>query len=318
VAVLNSIDEDFFRFVTRGEPAAHSIVFVALGLLCGLFVARWSGRMVRTETAGEVLLSRSASYSLVALTALLFPALILAMIYGECQSITEGGSINWAQWRLLYQQALIALLIVATAVDLGCYLIPDTITLPGVLTGLGVATLLGNMQLIPVWVDWNQLDPITGPYIPEWIKNHPHWHGLAVSAAGLVTGASLTWLARQVSFWVLRVESLGFGDVTLMAMIGSFLGWQPVVFVFLIAPACGIVAGVTLKLVKGRRVLPYGPCLAAAAVIVLFTWKWLWTSTREVFGHWPTLAGLAALVVGGMAILLGLLRLYRAIPVTRS
>jgi hypothetical protein len=63
--------------------------------------------------------------------------------------------------------------------------------------------------------------------------------------------------------------------------------------------------------------LPYGPCLAAAAVLVLFTWRALWTRTRDLFGHPPTLAGLAVLVIGGMALLLGLLRLYRSIPVAR-
>jgi lipid-A-disaccharide synthase-like uncharacterized protein len=50
-------------------------------------------------------------------------------------------------------------------------------------------------------------------------------------------------------------------------------------------------------------------------VLVLFLWRWLWTPTREIFGHWPTLIGLVALVIFGMAFLLGLLRLYRAIPV---
>jgi hypothetical protein len=57
--------------------------------------------------------------------------------------------------------------------------------------------------------------------------------------------------------------------------------------------------------------------LSAAAVLVLFLWRWLWTPTREIFGHGPTLVGLVALVTVGMAVLLGLLRLYRAIPVER-
>jgi hypothetical protein len=52
-------------------------------------------------------------------------------------------------------------------------------------------------------------------------------------------------------------------------------------------------------------------------VLVLFTWRALWTRTRDLFGHPPTLAGLAVLVIGGMALLLGLLRLYRSIPVAR-
>ena len=180
-----------------------------------------------------------------------------------------------------------------------------------------MATCLGNMQLMPVWVDWNRWHPIEGPYIPEWIKLHPHWHGLAFSLAGLATGAGITWLARLTSQWVLRMEALGFGDVTLMAMIGSFLGWQPVIFVFMLAPLCGIVVAVTLRLFCGRIAVPYGPFLSAATLLVLLTWRWLWRPTREVFGHWPTLLGLGIGLIVGMATLLGLLRLYRSIPVER-
>jgi leader peptidase (prepilin peptidase)/N-methyltransferase len=100
-----------------------------------------------------------------------------------------------------------------------------------------------------------------------------------------------------------------------MAMIGSFLGWQPVVCVFLIAPLCGVVVALALRFAQGRRALPYGPCLACAAVVVLFTWRMIWERTRELFGHPPTLAGLAVLIIGGMTALLGIVRLYRSIPV---
>jgi leader peptidase (prepilin peptidase)/N-methyltransferase len=102
-----------------------------------------------------------------------------------------------------------------------------------------------------------------------------------------------------------------------MAMIGSFLGWQPVIFVFLLAPLCGIFVAVVLRLLYGRIVVPYGPFLSAATVLVLLTWRRLWTPTREVFGHWPTLLGLGIGIIVAMATLLGLLRLYRSIPVER-
>jgi leader peptidase (prepilin peptidase)/N-methyltransferase len=242
-------------------------------------------------------------------------ALVWAVISGECQAITEGGSIDWVQWRLLYQAALIAALVAATVLDLVCYVIPDAITLPATLLAVACATALGNMQLVPLWVDWNNVDPIRGPYIPDWIRHHPHWHGLAHSAAGMLAGAGVTWSARAIARAILRVEALGLGDVTLMAMVGAYLGWQPVIVVFLLGPLCGIVVAAALALTGGRRAMPYGPCLALAALVVLFAWKQLWLPTREIFGHWPTLVGLAALVIGGMALLLGLLRFYRSIPV---
>jgi leader peptidase (prepilin peptidase)/N-methyltransferase len=274
---------------------------------------------VARESEGMRCLSRYAKGAVVLSTGALFTVLVVAVMRGQegCQWVTEGGSINWGHWRLLYHYALITFLVVATTVDFDQYLIPDQITMPGVLVGITVATCLGNMQLMQIWVDWNHVDPIEGPYIPQWIKMHPHWHGLAYSLAGLATGAAITWLSRLISQWVLGMEALGFGDVTLMAMIGSFLGWQSVLFVFLLAPLCGIIGGISFRLLYGRIAVPYGPFLSAATVLVLLTWRWLWTPTREVFGHWPTLLGLGSGLVVGMAVLLGLLRLYRSIPVER-
>ena len=79
----------------------------------------------------------------------------------------------------------------------------------------------------------------------------------------------MTWLVRWLSSVVLGQESLGLGDVTLMAMIGSFLGWQPLVFVFLLAPLCGIAMGLGVRLVTNRTYIPFGPYLSMAAVVVL-------------------------------------------------
>ncbi|MBI3862364.1 MAG: prepilin peptidase [Planctomycetia bacterium] len=304
-----------FEFVTRGPAWIHVAVFLPLGLAVGAIVAAWSARMVARESDGERCLAGWSKGVIVVSLGGLYALLVVAVIHGHCQWITEGGSIDWGHWRLLYHYALIAFLAAATTVDFDQYIVPDHITMPGIIVGVAGATLFGNLQLMQVWVDWNQAKFPEGPYIPLWIKEHHHLHGLAFSVAGLVAGAGITWLTRAISQWVLGVEALGFGDVTLMAMVGSFLGWQPVIFVFLLAPVCGIATAVTSRLVWGRRALPYGPYLSFATVLVLLTWVWLWTPTRDIFGHWPTLLGLAAGMIAGMALLLGLLRVYRAIPV---
>ncbi|GIS60188.1 MAG: hypothetical protein CM1200mP2_24130 [Planctomycetaceae bacterium] len=85
-----------------------------------------------------------------------------------------------------------------------------------------------------------------------------------------------TWLVRSVSGLVLGREALGLGDVTLMAMIGSFVGWQPVLFIFLLAPFCGLVVGLLARVLTNRPFVPYGPFLAAAASVVLLAWRWIW------------------------------------------
>ena len=310
-------NDAFVRFVRFGPVAQHLLVFVPLGALAGVMVAKWSAYLIRRESEGTRALSRGWWWTVVGATAALYGALVVAVIQGNCQGVPEGGSIDWVHWRLLHHYALITFLMVATVIDFDQYLIPDEITLIGTAVGIASAIASGNMQLMHLWINWNAADPIMGPFIPEWIKDHWHWHALAWSLTGMATGAGITWVVRAVSHRVLGVEALGFGDVTLMAMIGSFLGWQPTAFVFLIAPMCGVVIGVANKLMHGRRAIPYGPYLACGTVVVLFTWKWLWTPTRDLFGHWPTLLGLALLATTSLAALLGLIRLYRAIPVKR-
>jgi leader peptidase (prepilin peptidase)/N-methyltransferase len=257
-----------------------------------------------------------------------FSSLVVALLFAlfawsvgklQCQSLTEGGSVDWIHWRILYHLTLITLLIVATAIDFRVYLIPDSITVTGVILGILGATWFGNLQLIPVWINANlEIPRLAGPYIPAWIKEHGHWHGLAWSLAGLIAGGGITWLVREISSRILGQEAMGFGDVTLMAMIGSFIGWQPVLLVFILSPVCAIPIAIAARFSSGKTYVPYGPYLSAATLVVLLTWRWFWPPLKYVFGHPPTIG----LLVGGalltMVILLSAIRGFRAIPTTRS
>ena len=225
---------------------------------------------------------------------------------------------EWWHARIVYHLVLMSLLVAATVTDLRDYLVPDAITIPGMLIALAGAAVSGNFQIVHLWIDWNvEVPGLIDAYVPAWLAAHQHLHGLVWSAAGLAAGGGITWVLRFVSSRLLGQQALGLGDVTLMAMIGSFLGWQPVVFVFLLAPFCGALVGLCVRLLTGRAFIPYGPYLAAATVVVLFTWKWLWDPTRLIFGHPPSLALLGGAALGGLVLLLVLLRLYRAIPIER-
>ena len=233
----------------------------------------------------------------------------IPMVYPATSELWHG--------RMIYHMALITLLVAATVTDLRDYLVPDAITIPGMLIGLAAAAISGHFQIVHLWIDWNAEVPLIGAYIPAWLKAHPHLHGVAWSAAGLLAGGGIMWVLRFVSSALLRQQTMGLGDVTLMAMVGSYLGWQPVIFVFLLAPFCGVSVAVPVRLGTGRSFIPYGPYLAAATVVVLFTWKWLWEPMRLIFGHMPSLALLGGVALGGLVVLLVLLRLYRAIPIER-
>jgi len=246
-------------------------------------------------------------------------ALNFAELELHCLETPEVQPPDWAwQTRVIYHALLAGLLIGATVIDLDCYVIPDQITAPGILCGIVFAAVAGDMQIAHLWVDWSYAIPqLRGPYIPEWYHDHHVVHALAWSIAGAVAGMVLTLLVRALSSRVIGQEAMGLGDVALMTLIGSFLGWQAVVLTFAVAPLTGLLVALIGKLIFNRPYLPYGPCLSAAALVVIFTWRWLWALTRLMFSDLVGLAILAAIGAVALTLLLGLLRLYRNIPTGR-
>jgi leader peptidase (prepilin peptidase)/N-methyltransferase len=223
--------------------------------------------------------------------------------------------------RLPYHLALLFFLWVATLTDFLDYVIPDEVIYPGIAIAVLGAFFSGELQMIHIWVDWDEAAmSLYGPWLPEWIKHHQHLHGLAWSIAGLSAGASITWLVRWLSGRILGYPALGGGDVTLMALIGAFLGWQPTLCALALAPLTGIVIGIGTRLISGRNFVAFGPWLACSALVVISTWRWLWAdyfSLRDIFGHWPTVVGLIGFAFACLIVLLVLLRLMRTLPASR-
>ena len=109
-----------------------------------------------------------------------------------------------------------------------------------------------------------------------WSMGGPHWVGLASSLAGIVIGGGLVWIVRIVASAVLHREAMGFGDVTLLAMIGAFLGWQAAIVVFFLAPLAAVVVGLARLLLRGEKEIPYGPFLCLAAAATVLAWPTIW------------------------------------------
>lgn len=223
----------------------------------------------------------------------------------------------WYYGRFGYHLFLFAVLTVAIGTDLRNYTIADLLMLTGAVAGVGLATVSGDLQTVHIWVDWNQEVPgLYGPYRPDWLSAHPHLHGFAWSVTGMITGAGLTYLLRVTAQYLLQKPALGLGDVTLMAMVGSYAGWQPVTLIMLLAPLLAIAIGIAVWLTTRRAFVAYGPYLALASIIVLSSWRWIWmTDLRLVFGHTRSLVTLAAAAGGTLVLLLGAMRLYQAIPI---
>jgi prepilin signal peptidase PulO-like enzyme (type II secretory pathway) len=76
---------------------------------------------------------------------------------------------------------------------------------------------------------------------------------------------------------------MGFGDVTLMAMIGAFVGWQASLIVFFVAPLLAIIKALGQWLLTGRKDIAFGPWLCIGALYVLLRWPAIWKWLSDVF-----------------------------------
>jgi leader peptidase (prepilin peptidase)/N-methyltransferase len=129
-------------------------------------------------------------------------------------------------------------LLIISFIDLAHKIVPDAITLPGILVGLFTSLTLTSTSV-----------------------------GLVNGILGLCLGGGLFLLIALVS-----PGGMGIGDVKLIAMIGAFLGWQEVLVTILSSAMIGALVGVSLILLKkkGRKdPIPFGPFLAIGALIAM-------------------------------------------------
>jgi len=229
-------------------------------------------------------------------------------------------------WRYFYHMVLIEALVVASFIDLDLWIIPDGCTLPAMAVGFVGAGLIGHAYLTPVWHQnmrfarelqfWlDQSYPGVSEWIflprplPDWIGHWPHLHGLAVSLAGFLIAGGVVWLIRIIGHWALGREAMGFGDVILMAMVGSFLGWQAGIIIFFMAPMFALLVVAGTFIFRRQRELPFGPYLSLATLAVMLFWKQIWTNVEPIFGSGPLLIVSAIIMTIAFAIVMRLIRL---------
>ncbi len=136
----------------------------------------------------------------------------------------------------------LAALVTITFIDLDHQIIPDVISLPGIVVGF-------LCSFAVPWLPW--LDSLFG----------------VLAGGGILL--AIAWLYEMLT----RREGMGGGDIKLLGMIGAFLGWKAVFPVIFFASLGGTLIGVPVMLLKGkssRFALPFGPFLAVAAVVYLF------------------------------------------------
>lgn len=133
-------------------------------------------------------------------------------------------------------------LVVITFIDLDHQIIPDVISLPGIVVGFLCSFA------IP-WLSWMD------------------------SLFGILLGGGSLWLVAVLYELLTKKEGMGGGDIKLLAMLGAFLGWKAILPIIFFSSLIGSLVGVPLMLLKKadtKLAIPFGPFLALGALIYLF------------------------------------------------
>jgi leader peptidase (prepilin peptidase) / N-methyltransferase len=124
-----------------------------------------------------------------------------------------------------------------------------------------------------------------------------HWRGLVSSLGGLAVAAGMIWLTRAGASRALGREAMGLGDVTLMAMVGVWLGWQPCVLASCLAVFIGLAHGVMQLVMRRETELPFGPSLCLGSAVVVTGWRPIWEATGTAFERPHELLAVVAIVI---------------------
>lgn len=145
-------------------------------------------------------------------------------------------------WTTVLYALLFSALLVVTGTDLTHKIIPDVVTLPGIVVGL-----LGSATVLPV--------------------------GIFNALLGIVVGGGILWALAWASPYLFGKEGMGGGDIKLLAMVGAFLGWKAALLTIMIGSLFGSVIGVSLialGFLKRDEYIPFGPFLVCGALLSMF------------------------------------------------
>jgi leader peptidase (prepilin peptidase)/N-methyltransferase len=165
--------------------------------------------------------------------AIRYPALEVATLV---LFLVHGAVFGWTALlvvRLLFACAMVVLF----AIDLEHHLLPDVITLPGIVAGLLCSTMLPP--------------------------------GIVAALLGMLIGGGVLWLIGEAYFRYSGQEGMGGGDVKMLAMIGAFLGWKLVLVTLVLSSVAGSLIGVLVIMLRRggmKYALPYGTFLALGAL----------------------------------------------------
>lgn len=169
----------------------------------------------------------------------------------------------WLGGEAFLLMALCSSFIVITFIDYDHQIIPDVITYPGMIIGLTLAPFFMSSLGDPLPFHLDQYLPWSGPYVTGFLN----------SCIGLILGGGPLFAIGWIWEKLRHVEAMGFGDVKLMGMVGSFLGWKNDILTIMLAALAGSIVGGALIVLKKHemdKVIPFGPFLVAGALVSAF------------------------------------------------
>jgi leader peptidase (prepilin peptidase) / N-methyltransferase len=137
--------------------------------------------------------------------------------------------------------------IVATFVDFEHRIIPDEVSIGGMIAGL-----------------------VFSLFVPQLHGTHSPFLGVGFSLLGVLVGGGTIYLMGIMGDFVFKKETMGGGDVKLMGMVGAFLGWKLALLTFFLAPFFGAGFGIVEKIRTKDSTIAYGPFLIMGALVSLF------------------------------------------------
>lgn len=205
----------------------------------------------------------SLRYPLVELlTALLF-TFAFAHHFSGVDTITRNTIVGF-----LISIYLVAALIVITFIDFEFRIIPDEISISGIVIALIVSAVFPS-TMAPLWFfsPTSVATPGTSLVLSQ---GNTVLMALSASLFGVVAGGLVVYLVGVFGKIIFRKEAMGLGDVKLMAMLGGFMGWEAVLYVFFLGCLFGAVVGVISWIVTKDHYLAFGPYLALGALAMIF------------------------------------------------
>jgi leader peptidase (prepilin peptidase)/N-methyltransferase len=91
--------------------------------------------------------------------------------------------------------------------------------------------------------------------------------GVGAALLGAAVGFGVLWLVGTAGTWVFKEDAMGGGDIKMMAMVGSFVGWHGVLLTIFLGAFLGSLVFVPLLLAGQRKLVPFGIFLSVGAAL---------------------------------------------------